>query len=162
MYAIGVKARRAVLLSVPVALMTVSCASNDTPPVARDRLLFRPTSTFDEALSESLRASLPEVRVRFAAGERIDEPPQRLDNWFAAVERSGGQIQRAERVAGVGFVGIALALLPIVLPRLQERLQERLDEVARSRMYATAAGYDIQLHLAEDNVTIREAVFVRR
>ena len=158
MYAIGAKARRAFLLSLPMALSTVSCASNDTPPVARDRLLFRPTATFDETLSVSLHSALPEVRVRFAAGERLDEPPQRLDNWFAAVERSGGQIQRAERVSGMGFSGIALALLPLVLPRLQELF----EEIARSNMYASAAGYDIQLHLAEDNVTLREAVFVRR
>ncbi len=155
MFNFGETGRRSFLLMVFLALPLLSCESPNPAGAPRDSLLFRPTPSFDSNLAASLRAGTPKVRIAFAGRVKLEDPPGNLEKWFAAVERGGGQVQRVERSAG--FAGAALALLPLILPRLQSMF----EEVAQSRTYAAAQGYNVQLYFAEDGETIKEALFVK-
>ena len=148
--------RRELIFLFSVISVLPSCDSAEIKAIPRDRLLFRPTNSFDNALAATLKASTPKVSVSFPNRVTLDNMPDNLDKWLAAVESGGGQVQRADQSAG--FTGVLLALLPLILPRLQARI----EEINQSRLFSSARGYDAVIFFDNDGQAMKELIFQKR
>ncbi len=61
-------------------------------------LEFYDSLTFDRKLSRAMGVSHPQVTVTFPAAIILNNIPERMDKWFAAVEEYGGKVQAAPEV----------------------------------------------------------------
>ena len=116
------------------------------------QLEFYDSLTFDRKLSRAMGVAHPEVTVTFPAAITLNDIPERIDKWFAAVEESGGRVQAAPEADDER--GILEEMFTFFV-----RLYEHVAGVC---VYAPAKGYDALILYEKPTGIITRVLFLRR
>lgn len=140
---------------------TLTGTVTDTPvtdqPPSTVSLDFFDSRSFDKKLAKTLRKTPPEATVRFLAPATVNDIPDRLEAWLAAVEKYEGTItvevdpeykQRdlfssAISIAAGAFVGI-------------------YQVIAKKILYSPAKRYDAMIYYNGDTGNITRVVFQQK
>jgi hypothetical protein len=115
--------------------------------------------SFDDQMKQALRTNPEEVKIEILDKVKPSQMPERLKQWVAAAQKSGGNVQvtspeNEPRTRGLPM----LSLLPAVFSALRQvNLFASSDVVVK--------GYDVQIQLKSDGSgdrTIESFVFRRR
>jgi len=115
--------------------------------------------SFDDQMKQALRTNPEEVKIEILDKVKPSQMPERLKQWVAAAQKSGGNVQvtspeNEPRTRGLPM----LSLLPAVFSALRQvNLFASSDVVVK--------GYDVQIQLKSDDSgdrTIESFVFRRR
>jgi hypothetical protein len=107
---------------------------------------------FDRKLSQTLAAKPDSVVVVFPAPVNMKKIPERLDEWFSAVEKGGGKIDTVavpETERGV------LSLLFDLAVKVFELLN-------KTSLFDPAKAYDATVYYKSPSGTLVKVVFTRR
>jgi hypothetical protein len=115
--------------------------------------------SFDDQMKQALRANPEEVKIEILDKVKPSQMPERLKQWVAAAQKSGGNVQvtspeNEPRTRGLPM----LSLLPAVFSALRQ-----INPFASSDV--VVKGYDVQIQLKSDGSgdrTIESFVFRRR
>lgn len=137
-----------------VADQLASAQEGALKEVAPSNVRFLDIPGFDGKLSKSLGSGHDEVIVDFIVPAHINELPERLENWLARVEASGGaidtEVELQEGEPAPRFVGAVLSLG-----------KEAYDYAKIERTYSPADTYDAVIRFKPDG-QVQHVVFVRR
>ena len=115
--------------------------------------------SFDDQMKQALRTNPEEVKIEILDKVKPSQMPERLKQWVAAAQKSGGNVQvtspeNEPRTRGLPM----LSLLPAVFSALRQ-----VNPFASSDV--VVKGYDVQIQLKSDGSgdrTIESFVFRRR
>lgn len=137
-------------------LLSGCCGSGRYVPapgeVVPTGLEFYDSLTFDRKLSKSLGVGHARVTVTFPAAITLNNIPERIDKWFAAVEESGGTVRAAPEVYDERGV---LEEIFTFFVRLYEH-------VAGVCIYAPAKEYDVLILYEKQTGIVTRVLFLRR
>lgn len=135
-------------------------ATSSEPAAERLELVFFDSGAFDKDLSKAFRADARRVEVKAASPFDLNDIPDRLEGWLAAVQDSGGEVKAAEIDAADNETdtdgqtrGIITEVIDLVVMAVGSAREEAL--------YEPAADYDVWLRYHPDGM-VEEAIFVRR
>lgn len=117
-----------------------------------DSLEFFDSFSFDRKLSRSLGMDYARVEVTFPAAITLNNIPERMDKWLAAVEESGGRVQVAPE--SYDERGILEEIFTFFV-----RAYEHLAGVC---LYARAENYDALLLYEKPTGIVTCILFLRR
>lgn len=115
--------------------------------------------SFDDQMRQALRANPESVKIELLDKVKPSQMPERLKQWVAAAQNSGGNVQVASPENEPRTRGLPLlSLLPAVLSALRQVNPFGSPDVV-------VKGYDVQIQLKSDGSgdrTIESFVFRRR
>jgi hypothetical protein len=137
-----------------LAALSLACASS--APAPPSQLQFLDSELFDEQLHDSLDYGHGQVVVRLAGSDvTVNQIPERLDLWFAAVARRyKGQVEvlpDPDLPTGRGLTDMAVSFVVGTYKVVRDRVR-----------YSAARGYDAKVFFAPADGAITRIVFTRR
>lgn len=113
---------------------------------------FFDSGSFDRKLSATLNADPPSVKVSFPAPISVNKIPQRLDKWFAMVEKYEGTVEL--KVEGEPTRGIVGAIIDLIIG---------VYEIAKEKItYGPVEDYNAVIYYEKGSGTITRVIFIRK
>jgi hypothetical protein len=148
------------------SLLTAGCShAPDHPPSAtsaQTELQFVDLQKFDNSLHASLSQTLPRVEVAFYNDVTPNQIPDRLQNWMAAVESGGGNVQVVPPPSSLQ------AKSPLMLISMISTLwtaSKTAREMSSGARFQSAKKYDAQIVLKNNDKgqsIVDKIIFVER
>jgi len=149
-------------------LLVSSCATKTEQAECQDIVsLFHyyDSVTFDAKLARTLACSPSELRLTLPAPESTGAIPQRLDNWLAAVDSTGGDV-RVEKdpafllhYSSKAFDGGFVVGVIFDLVEIAKIAYKKLED---KKLYMAAKDYDVRLLYKEGSGEITQVVFLHK
>lgn len=121
--------------------------------VASEKIEFFDAGTFDRKLSSALRQNPPEVTIDFIADANVNDMPERMDKWFAAVEKGEGvidvQVDPAYRTRGI--ISEVMALIIGAYEFVKDKL-----------IYSPAQNYNATVYYIPGTGEITKVIFTHK
>ena len=120
---------------------------------ASEKIEFFDAGTFDRKLSSKLRKDPQEVTIDFLADANVNDMPERMDKWFAAVEKGEGVID-VEVDPDYRTRGIISEVIALVIGAY--------EFVKDKWIYSPAQNYNVTVYYIQGTGEITRVIFTHK
>lgn len=126
-----------------------------TSSIPLNEIEFLDTGAFDSDLSSSMRAAISTITVTTLSPVTVNEIPERLEKWLAAVRENGGTINIEPKTKSlVSVVGLLFSML--------DEYSYLFNTTITNNQYSASVNYNVLISYQPDNGIIDNIQFIIR